>query len=98
MHAAATGSERERGEEGEAMRGAEGGHGRRGRSRGVEARREGWGQGWGRERARKKKRAAGGRTQKLVTLDTSHSLSGRLKEVASRKRCYAERERAERRG
>ena len=81
---------RERGGEGEAMRGAEGGHGRRGRRRGEEAQRERYGQWWARERARKNK-AAGGRTAKSVTLDTSHLLSGWLKEVASWKRFYAER-------
>ena len=44
-----------------------------------------------RERARKKKGAAGGHTLTLVTLDTSHSLRGWLKEVAWLKRPYAER-------
>ena len=44
-----------------------------------------------RERARKKKRAAGGPTLTSVMLDTSHSLRGWLKEVAPMKSRYAER-------
>ena len=68
---------------GRAGEGAGGGGGWKPRGRG--------GEGWARERARKKKRAAGGRTSKLVPLDTSHSLSGWLKEVASEKRYDGER-------
>ena len=58
---------------------------------GIEAQREGWKGVGERERARKKKGAAGGHTLTLVTLDTSHSLRGWLKEVAWLKRPYAER-------
>ena len=65
---------------------------------GIEAQREGWKGVGERERARKKKGAAGGRTSKIVTLDTSHSLRGWLKEVARLKSCYAERGSREARG
>ena len=66
---------------------------------GGDAQWEGWkGVGERREHARKKKGVAGGRTSKIVTLDTSHSLRGWLKDVARLKSCYAERGSREERG
>ena len=95
MHAAGTGGERERegegGRKGEAMRVAEEERGEAWAEEGGWKPRGEGGERWARKRARKKKRAAGGRTKKEVTLDTSHSLSGWLKEVAPPKRYYAER-------
>ena len=66
--------ERERGRErqGKGRREGRGGAG----GRGGNAQWEGWKRVGERERARKKTGAAGGRTPKLVPLDTSHSLRG----------------------